>query len=265
MKKSPLFILIISVPLLAAGIDDYLSDLKCTKEDVQHYIENSIGGGYLSYPGDARLIPATKRTALVRAAGEFAKSYVRTDAFKNWYAEYREQHKPKMPELMDSAAKSREEQISSLKKALADMEKARQEAPANMKGVFTQNIETTKQMLKEIEKANPQQDEQMDQYANQANQQARKEYNDKVAQWEKEYPAGNYRPLLKKRLKEFLDASSGIDFTAKLVTKGKKKAFANPDYESKDGDWKRCFRAGKEATDAARSFAQAWLRELQGN
>ena len=94
MKKPPLLVLLITIPLLAAGIDDYLSDLKCTQEDVQRHIQNSIGGGYLSYPGDARLIPASRRAALVRAAGEFAKSYVKSDAFKSWYAEYRDQYKP---------------------------------------------------------------------------------------------------------------------------------------------------------------------------
>jgi hypothetical protein len=264
MKKAMFLSILVSIAIaaLAAGIDDYLSDLKCTKEDVQHYIENSIGGGYLSYPGDARLIPAAKRAAIVRAAGEFAKTYVKTDAFKSWYAEYRDQHKPTMPEELKSAADNRSEQVDSLKKSLAEMEKAYKEAPAGAKEIFRQNIETTKQMLKEFGKANPQQDQQMDQYAKQANEQSRKEYNDKVAQWEKEFPAGNYRPLLKKRLKEFLDASAGVDFNATLVAKGKKKAFANPDYENKDGDWKRCFRAGKEATEAARAFAQQWLKEL---
>ena len=142
------------------------------------------------------------------------------------------------------------------------MEKAYKDAPANMKEIYRQNIESLKQMLKEIEKSNPEQDKRLDQYASQAHEQSMKEYNEKVAQWEKEFPAGNFRPLLKKRLREFLDATAGIDFNAKLAGKGKKMLFVNPDYESKDGNWKRCFRAGKEATEAARAFAQAWLKEL---
>lgn len=264
MKKAMFLSLIVSIAVaaLAAGIDDYLSDLKCSKEDVQEYIQNSIGGGYLSYPGDARLIPAAKRAALVRAVGDFAKSYVKTDAFKAWYAEYRDKQKPAMPEQLKPAADSRAEQLDVMKKSLADMEKAYREATANLKETYRQNIEAMKQMLKEFGTANPEQDEQMDRYAKQANEQARKEYNDKIAQWEKEYPAGNYRPLLKKRLREFLDATSGVDFNAKLTSKGKKMVFANPDYESKDGNWKLCFRAGKEATEAARAFAKAWLSTI---
>jgi hypothetical protein len=39
--------------------------------------------------------------------------------------------------------------------------------------------------------------------------------------------------------------------------------FANEDYEGKPAEWKICFRAGKEATEAARAFARSWLTELE--
>ena len=38
----------------------------------------------------------------------------------------------------------------------------------------------------------------------------------------------------------------------------------NPAYERKPGQWKMCYRAGKEATAAARAAVQAWLKELGG-
>jgi hypothetical protein len=60
-----------------------------------------------------------------------------------------------------------------------------------------------------------------------------------------------------------LDATQGIDYAAKLVKKEKVMVFENPVYEKKDDKWKKGYRAGKEATEAARAFAQAWLKELE--
>ncbi len=41
------------------------------------------------------------------------------------------------------------------------------------------------------------------------------------------------------------------------------KKFVNPAYEKKPAEWKMAYRAGKPAVDAARTFAKAWLAELQ--
>jgi hypothetical protein len=68
--------------------------------------------------------------------------------------------------------------------------------------------------------------------------------------------------LIAKRLREFLAVSADVDFAAKLTSKNGKMIFENPSYEQKPGQWKMCFRAGKDATAAARAAAQAWLKEL---
>ena len=39
--------------------------------------------------------------------------------------------------------------------------------------------------------------------------------------------------------------------------------FANPEYEKKSGQWKLCYRAGKEPVEAARAFAKEWLGEMK--
>lgn len=82
-----------------------------------------------------------------------------------------------------------------------------------------------------------------------------------LTDWERRYPA-DPRVLIKKRINDFLAASSGIDFTAKLLPRGDKMVFVNGEYEQKPAEWKLCFRAGKEATEAARSIAKGWLAEL---
>ena len=53
-------------------------------------------------------------------------------------------------------------------------------------------------------------------------------------------------------------------FKAKLVgAQGSPRRFAREDYEAKPAEWKMCFRAGKEATEAARAFAREWIKSLE--
>lgn len=54
-----------------------------------------------------------------------------------------------------------------------------------------------------------------------------------------------------------------MDFAAPLVERDGAMRFADASYERKPPEWKRCYRAGKEAVDAARSAATAWLKEVE--
>ena len=65
-------------------------------------------------------------------------------------------------------------------------------------------------------------------------------------------------------LKDFLDETKDVDFSAttKFNPENKHQVFTNPEYEKKDDQWKACYRAGKELTEAARSFVQQWQSEL---
>jgi hypothetical protein len=65
------------------------------------------------------------------------------------------------------------------------------------------------------------------------------------------------------RLRHFLEVSANVAYDARLSDRDGKTVFADPALEAKPAEWKLCFRAGKPATDAARSFAQKWLADLQ--
>ena len=67
---------------------------------------------------------------------------------------------------------------------------------------------------------------------------------------------------IKARLQEFLDATADIDYDAKTTGENRRGQFVNSDYEAKPPLWKMGFRAGREATEAARGFAKEWLAEL---
>jgi RNA polymerase-interacting CarD/CdnL/TRCF family regulator len=262
MKSILAALLLMPFFALAPGIEEHLASMKTTKADVQDLVQNDIGYGTFSYPSACALIPVAKRAAVVRAAGEFARALTKTKVFQEWYESFREQRKPSAPEGTPSMAESRAKQIAELKRGLAEQEKAQANAPADQKGIYRDVVASLRQMLKDVEKTDPSQDAQMDAIIKQSNDQASKEFKDKLAAWDKEYPAGDPRPLVKLRLKEFLDATANIDFSAKLVKSENVMVFVNPAYETKDGRWKTAFRAGKEATDAARAFAAQWLKEL---
>ena len=73
----------------------------------------------------------------------------------------------------------------------------------------------------------------------------------------------DYKSIIAKQLKQFLDLSATVDFTAQTELKGNKLVFVNPVYEAKSPAWKLCFRSGREAVTGARKFAQQWLNELK--
>lgn len=258
------FSAVLLLPFLAVspGLEDHLATMKATKAEVQEFVQSGIAYGTFSYPSACAAIPAAKRAAVVRAVGEFARSFTKTGTFLEWYASYREERKPRAPETTPLMAEGRAQQIKELKASIAEQEKAQAAAPADQKGIYRDVIASFRQMLKELEKPDPAQDAELDAHIGQANAEATKKHQAELAAWEKEYPAGNPKPLLKRRIKEFLDATATVDFSAKLVKKDDSMVFANPAYENKNGDWKTAFRAGKEATEAARAVAQQWLKEL---
>ena len=90
---------------------------------------------------------------------------------------------------------------------------------------------------------------------NAANQ---RDYEQRLTQFDTDYPA-DLNALVARRLQGFLDLSGSVDFSAKLQD----GRFLNGDDESRSSNWKFLYRAGKPAVDAARAFAQSWLRELK--
>lgn len=67
---------------------------------------------------------------------------------------------------------------------------------------------------------------------------------------------------LKERLTYFLSETKSVPFSAKLVEVDGRKRFVDGALEGKPNWWKFCFRAGPEATNAAREVATQWLAEL---
>lgn len=249
-----------SLTFIFAG-DDVLKQLNITKEQAEQYVANTLESGYLQFSYSAAKLPGAARVELVKVMGTVAKAYTESEAFSKWYQEYRERNKPQPSPPMNTAAENRKTQVESLRKALAEMEAAYTKAPDNAKKAYKESVDMTKKMIKDTEKSNPEYDRMTDQYAKQSNDAAKKQDAEKLAQWELGYPK-DPKPLLKKRLQEFLDLSATVDFNAQLVEDKWKMKFAKPEYENKGAKWKQCFRVGKDAVDAGRTIAKDWMKEL---
>ena len=112
MKEIFAALLIAPFLAVAPGIDDHLAAMKTTKDAVQDFIQSGIAYGSFSYPSACAAIPMAKRAAVVRAVGEFARSFTKSQTFLQWYASYREEKKPSAPEVTPAMADSRAKQIA---------------------------------------------------------------------------------------------------------------------------------------------------------
>ena len=71
-----------------------------------------------------------------------------------------------------------------------------------------------------------------------------------------------------KVLRAFLAGTADVDYSAKIIEiqgeGGSGPGFANEALRQKSWMWVECVMAGKDAVMAARTSAQAWLKELGG-
>jgi hypothetical protein len=154
-------------------------------------------------------------------------------------------------------------QIALYKKNVADIETSiKNTADATVKKFFETSLEQAKKSLKEAQDPN---NKYLASYRKNYPQSAKNfkdSYDRSIADWNTKYPQ-NQLLFVKKRLQDFLAATSNIDFSAELTEKNGKKVFVNPEYEHKDNRWKMAFRAGKEVVEPARDFVQKWMEEIK--
>ncbi len=87
-------------------------------------------------------------------------------------------------------------------------------------------------------------------------------------EWEETFPVAP-GAFIAKALRAFLEGTAGVDYSAKIVPVqgegGESLWFENMSYrETKPWMWVEAILAGKQAIDAARAAAAAWLKELGG-
>jgi hypothetical protein len=220
---------------------EVLSVLGFTKSFADQNILGSVISGYPAFVKPDNLaqimvMSGDDKAALVKDFCAYIKNYCHSPDFKVKYETYRQLKKPSVPQLSEE-------------------EKAYQrEAIAQMEAMFTPEAleslppEARAEALRSVE----------DMKANVNDELS----SDQIASWEEEVPA-DPNVAIKKGLKKFLEESKDVDFSATTFMKDNRKIFTNQSYEAKPGQWKACYRAGREVSEAGRDFAKEWLAELE--
>jgi antitoxin component of RelBE/YafQ-DinJ toxin-antitoxin module len=248
----------------AAYAADVLSQLGIPPDSAKEAVQIVLNTG-VNNPGLPtklfKATPAAARAEMASAGIAWVKSYTESAAFKAKWAEIRETHKPPVPEFegtpedeLKKADDEQKQQAEESRKALASLPpETRKQIEDGMKAADAMRASMNTPEMRKTR---------LDAIAAMRAERT-KQFDLELANWKRDYPESP-APAVAKRLREFLAFSADVDFGAKLVAKDGKMKFENPAYEAKSSQWKTCFRAGKEATAAARSAAQAWLKELGG-
>ena len=240
--------------------NDILTTLGIPPQLAKENITSSFIGGYFSQPRNStyKTYPEGKRAAAVQQLGAFVKSYLTSAEFQKKYQENYENMKPTAPKTADEKVK---DILTEYKEKLKENEEKVKKADANLKPIFEEGIRVYKKWIAVYEDSNHPEHAKFIRIQQQGADGEMKYYQSRLVELEKKYPK-DIKVFIKGRLEEFLKISADVDFNAALVQQGRLKKFVNPEYERKSMNWKYCFRAGKETVDAARKFAEQWLKEL---
>ena len=257
-----------AIAVLAAtaviGAGDVFQQLNVPKTEAGNEVVSAFTYGHVNYHRVRNAFKAAApaaRAAMTEQVLIFAKSYVNSPAFAKEYATFREEAKP-TPE--DGSGLSVDEELAQRRKQrqeeMAESRRALKDIPAEYRAAAEAGIKAAEEAMKEYDTPEFRKNERealiLERQGND------EDYRDRLAKFQQDFPADT-KTLVKRRLTEFLAETNNVDFGAQLVNKNGKMRFATAAYESKSQNWKLAYRAGKETTEKARAFAQAWLGELK--
>lgn len=261
MKKKSILVIFLLGTLITSAIkiaDDIIDRLGMQQKSAQGNIVSNLVGNFSSGPmnpyddddgnvsdqSSSFRLPYVPKLATVisgdkaaaaRELCEYVKKYINSEEF---IAEYNTQREKSMPQINNGNS------LSTLK---------------GNKIVFEKNInnyKTDTKYVAEQQKLLEENQKELDALI----EAAKKPFPGK-ASWEKRYPT-DPSIIVKKRLQEYLQLVTTVDFNAALTApdKYKIKKFVTPAYEKKSAKWKAIYRAGKEVNDVVTSFVKEWLK-----
>ena len=207
-----------------------------------------------------KLLPPAARAGLATAGVDWLKAYTTSAAFKAQYENLRETHRPQPPAFEGTPEEELKRDEDERKREAEESKRAIASLPEEQRRALEQALAASAAALAKLETPEQRRLRLADIRA--ARAERTKEYEEAVASWRREYP-DDPAPAIARRLREFLAVSADVDFAAALKTsEDGRTRFENPAYEAKSAPWKLCFRAGREATTAARGAVAAWLKDL---
>lgn len=241
---------------------DVLAQLGIPVQAARDAVAGAISSGLYNpgLPSQAfKLLSPAGRAAVATAGVAWLKTYTASAEFAQQYAKLRDAHKPETPQFdgtpeqeLQKAADEQKQQAEESKKAIAGL-------PPEQRKALEQALETSAAQVARMD--TPEMRKVRLDEIRMVRADRTKRYEQELANWTRDYPE---KPAgaLARRLREFLAVSADVDFAATLQARGSRMQFENPAYEAKPAAWKLCYRAGREATAAARAAVSAWLKEL---
>lgn len=245
--------------------DEIWKTLGISKQSGMNNIKSSFMYGYLQHYGARNIknIAAGDRAAVAKDLLEFTKSYVQGAEFRQHYEKERKLSMPEAPNKkpLRSIEEIQKEEIAKTEKSIRDTEKSMKELGGEIAKSLKPLVDQMKQTLKDYQNPNHETFGYIAMGEKMQQEDAEKRYQENLKRWKEDFPE-NINLFIADKLKKMLRETEGIDYNAQLVEKYGKKRFVNPAYEGKGTSWKQGFRAGKDVTEMARSFAKEWLGEL---
>jgi cell division protein FtsN len=256
------------IALLVTGIgviqaQDHLATLGISEGRAKEAVFDSFVGDAVSIAGKSSAFTGASsaaRVAMVNFALTLARTFVEGDDFKRRYADHREANGPDpLPEELTADAVLAK-QRAGFEQQVAEMRKLFDQITPEQRATLEAGWTDMRDQLTAMEKG-PKREE-LDRLLKGQRATQVRQREEAMKQLDAVYPA-DPRAMVAMRLRRFLDVSRDIAYDAQIVERQGKKVFADAALEAKPPEWKMCFRAGKPATDTARTFAQKWLNDLQ--
>jgi len=243
MRRNALIALGLAVPalLLAADLFSQLGwEQKAFEDTCFQFVKDPERLPSFRVTPAMRALAMTQRKGAVEAIGAKAKAYYASEAFQKRWAEHRANFtggvEPEQRAAQEAEGRKMESQsIQQMEAMLPMVPPAAQE-----------------KMKKAIAKAKA------DQARKEAKAQAKK-----AAPEPSNAPPKDPKVNLRKALQHFLAVTDGVEYGAALSFQDGRKYFANKSLESKSAEWKMMYRAGREASEGARTYIRAWAAELK--
>ena len=207
-------------------------------------------------------IPAAARGPATTAAFAWATSYVSSPAFAAAYAKQREGQRPQgvanVPSVDDQLKKMMDEQAATMVEA----RKMAESLPEKDRAAFLANLKEQEAQSKSPERLKILRTALEAERSGNASGSATA-----FAEWEATYPA-NPNAFVREHLQRFLKVTANVDYSlAAFFVRGpggEVLGFLSPGYTGIPWQHVHAIVAGKEALDAGRAAAAAWLKELEG-
>jgi hypothetical protein len=207
-------------------------------------------------------LPRSARAAAATGLFAWAKAYVGSPAFTASYTSYRNGRIPSPRQYPLTVEQAVKKQVDEQLAGFAQMEQSIASMPPASRAPIQDQIAKARASY-----ADPATIKQMQALLTAERAEESRRTAEIIAEVEETTPA-DPRKLFARRLREFLNATADVNFSARTITlvlepNGDGVEFLDKADRARHWMWQEAAVAGPEATAAARAAASAWLKEIE--